>query len=74
MYTSGIAPAMERGMPSGTPTATRSSTTTRSAYPPPPTIPITRSPGCHRVTLAPTPSTTPANSSPGTSDSPGGGG
>ena len=59
----------------GTRMASRSWTTTYSACPPPPTIPITRFPGAHRPAPSPTASTSPAYSSPGMSaGAPGGAG
>ena len=75
MKTSGIAPASSVPTPAGTRTAVRSWATTNSAYPPPPTIPMTRSPFFQRVTSGPTASTVPEYSRPGmSSGEPGGAG
>jgi hypothetical protein len=73
--TSGTPPAACQSSSSGTGMATRSWTTASSAWPPPATIAITRSPGSKRCTPSPTASTSPASSSPGMSaGAPGGAG
>ena len=73
--TSGKPPASGQPMAGGTAMAAVSSTTATVACPPPPTSPITRSPGANRVTPSPTAVTVPASSMPGTSrGQPGGAG
>ena len=69
MNTSGVAPASCQLSDSGTFRASRCGTLTSSAYPPPATSPITRSPGANPSTRAPASTTSPAYSSPGISNS-----
>ena len=64
---SGIAAASVYAIPSGTAIVSSACTTTNSAWAPPPTSPMTRSPTCHRVTPGPSASTSPAYSRPGMS-------
>ncbi len=72
---SGIAPACSQGRVDGTGMAARSCTTNRSAWPPPASTAITRSPTAKRVAPRPIATTSPAASSPGMSaGTPGGGG
>ena len=73
--TSGTPPAAVQSSSSGTGIAVRSCTTASSAWPPPATTAITRSPGSKRLTPGPVSTTSPASSSPGMSaGAPGGGG
>ncbi len=73
--TSGTAPAASQSSSSGTGMAVRSWTTASSAWPPPATIDITRSPTSKRWTPEPTSMTSPASSRPGMScGAPGGAG
>ena len=73
--TSGTPPAAIQSSSSGTGIATRSFTTASSAWPPPATIDITRSPASKRSTPSPVATTSPASSSPGMScGAPGGAG
>ena len=73
--TSGVPPAAIQSSSSGTGIAIRSLTTASSAWPPPATIDITRSPGSKRSTPSPVSTTSPASSSPGMSwGAPGGAG
>ncbi len=67
MNTSGMAAASSMATLEGTAIAWRSLTTTRSAYAPPDTRPITASPSVHCTTRDPSPDTRPENSRPGTS-------
>ena len=63
--TSGTPPAAVQSSSSGTGIAADSWTTASSAWPPPATTAITRSPGSKRVTPRPTSATSPASSRPG---------
>ena len=73
--TSGTPPAAVQSSSSGTGIAVRSWTTASSAWPPPATIAITRSPGSKRPARRPQVTTSPASSSPGMSaGAPGGAG
>ena len=63
--TSGTPPAAVQSSSSGTGIAVRSWTTANSAWPPPATIAITRSPGSKRPTRRPQATTSPASSRPG---------
>ena len=73
--TSGTPPAGGQSRRSGTAISVRSWTTASSAWPPPPTIPITRSPSAKRVAPGPSSATSPASSRPGMSaGEPGGAG
>ncbi len=65
--TSGTPPAAGQSSDAGTAISWRSWTTASSAWPPPPTIAITRSPIEKRVAPAPSRATSPASSSPGMS-------
>ena len=65
--TSGTPPAAVQSSSSGTGIAVRSCTTANSAWPPPATIAITRSPGSKRPTRRPQATTSPASSRPGMS-------
>jgi len=67
MNTSGKPPASSQVMFSGTSMALPSSTTINSAWAPPPTRAMTRSPMPKRRTSEPVPITSPANSIPGMS-------
>ena len=73
--TSGTPPAAVQSSSSGTGIAVRSCTTASSAWPPPATIAITRSPGSKRSARRPQAETSPASSRPGMSaGAPGGAG
>ena len=75
MKTSGRPPAAGQSSGSGTGIAARSCTTASSAWPPPPTIAMTRSPSSKRLASGPSAATSPASSSPGMSGGePGGAG
>ena len=65
--TSGRPPAAGQSSGSGTGIAARSCTTASSAWPPPPTTAITRSPSAKRSAPGPSASTSPASSRPGMS-------
>ena len=73
--TSGKPPAAGQSSASGTGIAARSCTVASSAWPPPPTTAITRSPSSKRVAPGPSAATSPASSRPGMScGEPGGAG
>ena len=65
--TSGTPPAAGQSSASGTGIAARSCTTESSAWPPPPTTAITRSPSSKRMRPVPSATTSPASSRPGMS-------